>query len=244
MLMDLFFQSLPVRYKTRFHYHHFLLSLYKKIHDALEKHRLQLDEEERLANELAEKGDAKGYSWSRREEMKALALTKGWRSVFGGPSFIVRSFWQTLMLAMTGGRAANDPELNTREFVLANIARDLIKEQGWLLAFDEVQLIDIAGAGLVSRVLSWYWRLGGVVVGTSNRVPQGNSGYSQVDYSRAKACGQICTTRAYNARPLPPSSTHLPLARQSSRFTRRSIIDERSCACRNRLMPCRPATLV
>lgn len=50
--------------------------------------------------------------------------------------------------------------------MLAQVALDLIKTQGWLLAFDEVQLVDIAGAGLVSRVMSWYWRLGGVVVGT------------------------------------------------------------------------------
>lgn len=63
--------------------------------------------------------------------------------------------------------------MNTREFVLAQVALDLIKTQGWLLAFDEIQLVDIAGAGLVSRVMSWYWRLGGVVVGTSNRVPEG-----------------------------------------------------------------------
>lgn len=57
--------------------------------------------------------------------------------------------------------------------MLAGVARDLIKHHGWLLAFDEVQLVDIAGAGLINRVLSWYWRLGGVVVGTSNRVPEG-----------------------------------------------------------------------
>jgi protein AFG1 len=74
-----------------------------------------------------------------------------------------------------GGKSAYDPALNTRDFVLAGVALDLIKTQGWLLAFDEVQLVDIAGAGLVSRVLSWYWRLGGVVIGSSNRVPDGAS---------------------------------------------------------------------
>lgn len=50
-----------------------------------------------------------------------------------------------------GGRSPYDPDLNTREFVLAGVARDLIKTHGWLLAFDEVQLVDIAGAGLVAR---------------------------------------------------------------------------------------------
>lgn len=57
-----------------------------------------------------------------------------------------------------------------------------------VLAFDEVQLVDIAGAvswllsgcyrytdiavqGILRRVLTWYWRLGGVVIATSNRLP-------------------------------------------------------------------------
>ncbi|GAA5999954.1 uncharacterized protein JCM10292_003554 [Rhodotorula paludigena] len=154
LLMDLFFQSLPVPHKVRYHYHAFLLSLYQAIHRALEKQRLENEAEERAMNERYERGDKGGYPWSRREEMKARAISQGWQSVFAG------------------GRSAQDPALNTREFVLAQVALDLIKTQGWLLAFDEVQLVDIAGAGLVSRVMSWYWRLGGVVVGTSNRVPE------------------------------------------------------------------------
>lgn len=38
---------------------------------------MENDAEERWANELSEKGEG-GYPWSRREEMKAQALTKGW----------------------------------------------------------------------------------------------------------------------------------------------------------------------
>ncbi|GAA5827955.1 hypothetical protein JCM11251_005665 [Rhodosporidiobolus azoricus] len=154
LLMDLFFQSLPVPHKVRYHYHAFLLSIYQSVHRALEKQRLANEEEERAMNELYRQGGGKGYPWSRKEEMKAQAISKGWQSVFAG------------------GRSAHDPALNTRDFVLAKVALDLIKTQGWLLAFDEVQLVDIAGAGLVSRVMSWYWRLGGVVVATSNRVPE------------------------------------------------------------------------
>ncbi|SCZ91364.1 BZ3500_MvSof-1268-A1-R1_Chr1-2g01361 [Microbotryum saponariae] len=155
-LVDLFFASLPVPHKVRFHYHSFLLFIYSAVHQALEKQRVEFELEERRMNELADQGDGTaGYPWSRREEMKALALSKGWRAVFAG------------------GRSPKDHDLNTREFVLAGVARDLIKTYGWLLAFDEVQLVDIAGAGLLNRVISWYWRLGGVVVGTSNRLPQG-----------------------------------------------------------------------
>lgn len=124
-------------------------------------------------------GGTEGYSWTRRDEMKALAITKGWKAVFAGQfsnsSFETYVVDTTKLLPHTsiGGRSPNDPDLNTKEFVLASIARELIKTHGFLLAFDEVQLVDIAGAGLINRVLSWYWRLGGVVVGTSNRVPAG-----------------------------------------------------------------------
>lgn len=43
--------------------------------------------------------------------------------------------------------------------------------QNWLLVFDELQLLDVSSAGLLSDVLSWFWRMGGVVVATSNKVP-------------------------------------------------------------------------
>lgn len=101
--MDIFFQSLPVPHKVRFHYHHFLLSIYSKVslrrcfvdvsfavahlgshsqvHEALETQRIENEMEERAMNLASgEEGD-EGYPWSRREEMKALAITKGW-SVF------------------------------------------------------------------------------------------------------------------------------------------------------------------
>lgn len=45
--------------------------------------------------------------------------------------------------------------------------------------------VDVAGAGILSRVLEWYWRLGGIVVGTSNRVPERKH---QVSYP----CGWAC----------------------------------------------------
>ena len=41
----------------------------------------------------------------------------------------------------------------------------------WLLVFDEVQLLDVSSATLLADVLSWFWRMGGVVVGSSNKVP-------------------------------------------------------------------------
>jgi protein AFG1 len=73
-------------------------------------------------NSLASTNRRQGYPWSQRDEAKSQAITKGWRSVFAG------------------GRDMADPALK-REFVLACIARDLIEGEGWLLAFDEVQLV-------------------------------------------------------------------------------------------------------
>jgi hypothetical protein len=80
MLLDLFYQALPVR-KSRIHYHAFLLSLYRKVFVALEEQRVQLDNEEFNMQQLSANRDGQGYPWSRKEENKAKALTKGWRQV-------------------------------------------------------------------------------------------------------------------------------------------------------------------
>ena len=78
LLMDLFFQSLPVASKTRHHYHAFLLWIYQGVHRALEKQRLENEAEEKAMNELYQANGNKGYPWSRREEMKARAISQGW----------------------------------------------------------------------------------------------------------------------------------------------------------------------
>lgn len=142
VLLDLFFDALPTSRKIRRHYEQMLLHLYHQSFHYLESTRLS-----------AEASSANTSSpWSRREELKARALTEGWRSVFAG------------------GRSLSDPNLQ-REYVLAQLAAQLIQKEGWLLAFDEFQMVDVAGASLLRSVLEWYFRLGGVVIGTSNRLP-------------------------------------------------------------------------
>jgi hypothetical protein len=88
----------------------------------LERQRISLEKQEQTMNTLASQSPALGYPWSRKEETRAQAVAKGWRTVFAG------------------GRSLNDPSLK-REFVLACIAKDLIENEGWFLAFDEVQLV-------------------------------------------------------------------------------------------------------
>jgi peroxisome-assembly ATPase len=51
------------------------------------------------------------------------------------------------------------------------VAQRLIRHH-WLLVFDELQLVDVSSSSLLSDVLSWFWRMGGVVVGTSNKIPE------------------------------------------------------------------------
>jgi protein AFG1 len=79
MLLDLFYDSLPIK-KKRIHYHAFLLGLYRQVFVALEEQRIAADNEEREMQSLAGL-DGRGYPWSRKEENKAKALTRGWRQV-------------------------------------------------------------------------------------------------------------------------------------------------------------------
>ncbi|KAH9453154.1 hypothetical protein Pst134EB_017085 [Puccinia striiformis f. sp. tritici] len=149
--MDLFFDSLPIHQKFRRHYHHFLLSLYTLVSRRLEQSRLTVEDASEI---LSLKHQPSGYLPPKQDRARNQALSEGWRSIFAG------------------GKDPRDPTLNGPNFVLAQVARDLIINQGWVLAFDEIQMVDVAGAGILSRVLEWYWRLGGVVIGTSNRLPE------------------------------------------------------------------------
>lgn len=139
LLLDMFYDALPTPRKIRRHYEQMLLHIYHQSFQYLEAQRIAADA-------------SASSPWSRREEMKAKALSEGWLSVFAG------------------GRSLSDPAIQ-KEYVLAQLAAQLIQQEGWLLAFDEFQMVDVAGASLLRSVLEWYFRLGGVVIGTSNRLP-------------------------------------------------------------------------
>jgi peroxisome-assembly ATPase len=118
MLMDMFFNSLPVERKRRWHHHALILELYSRIH--------------RLKTPIG------------------TAVDIG------------------------------------NEYLLLRIARDLIQEAN-VLAIDEFQLpdpsvphvcvwlINSAVATIVKQVFLYYFKLGGVVVATTNRLPEGQS---------------------------------------------------------------------
>ncbi|KAK7053155.1 hypothetical protein VNI00_003774 [Paramarasmius palmivorus] len=85
-----------------------------------------------------------------------------------GPSWRSRSLavWKKLIPGSSGGfiKYQNSP-------MAYAVAKRLILHH-WLLVFDEIQLLDVSSASLLAEVLSWYWRMGGIVIGTSNKVPE------------------------------------------------------------------------
>ncbi|WVO23098.1 uncharacterized protein IAS62_004443 [Cryptococcus decagattii] len=95
--------------------------------------------------------------WERKARNKELAGRKGWKSVFAGGRW--------------GEEGKERPVWTKEEGVAFSIARRMILEHT-VLYFDEFQLIDASSAALIRDVLSWYWRLGGVIVTCSNRVPE------------------------------------------------------------------------
>lgn len=57
------------------------------------------------------------------------------------------------------------------EYILLKIAYELIEESP-ILAIDEFQLGDPASARILKGILIYFWKMGGVLVATSNRMPE------------------------------------------------------------------------
>jgi len=68
--------------------------------------------------------------------------------------------------------------------VLQAIARELVS-RSWLIIFDEFQVTDIATAAVLKELLAQVFRMGGVVVATSNRSPDDlyKGGYQRVMFA-------------------------------------------------------------
>ena len=59
----------------------------------------------------------------------------------------------------------------TAEPTIAYVVAQRLILRHWLLVFDEIQLLDVSSATLLADVLSWFWRMGGIIIGSSNKVP-------------------------------------------------------------------------
>ena len=172
MVMDIFYDSLPTKYKFRRHYHHLLLDLYKIIWEEAERRRIALRHGGSRQTVLPKIGT--GSIWKRGGSQMVDANdpknSQGWRRVLEGMPFLRPDSLSedTQNLAYVPG-----PDGDVVKTTLPlHAAAHLFLRHGHILLFDEIQLVDVASAGLLRRTLEAYWRLGGVVIGTSNRIPK------------------------------------------------------------------------
>ncbi|CAO1615421.1 unnamed protein product [Sympodiomycopsis kandeliae] len=208
-ILNIWFDSLPIRGKFRRHYHHLLLTLYRLIWVEAEKRRTALrggmpptplatSEKELEGGQYASSGPRRtvlpqrgtGTVWQRGGEhgVRSDGKGSGWRRVLQGMPF----FRPDSLSDSDGARQMTENE-KLAQVTTANLAAasnttlplhaasQLFLNYGPVMLFDEVQLVDVASAGLLKRTLEAYWMLGGVVVGSSNRLPEDlyNNGVQQ-----------------------------------------------------------------
>lgn len=148
-LVDLWFDSVATPYKVRKHYSQLVLEIYRGVWEETQR-RMQAKHQASQTQSLAP--ERSPWNKSVRERIRALAKSG------------------SLPIRWKNARGLNLDSQMVDSSIAFMVAKRLLLRH-WLLVFDEVQLLDVSSANLLADVLSWYWRMGGVVVGTSNKVP-------------------------------------------------------------------------
>ncbi|EAU91446.2 hypothetical protein CC1G_01935 [Coprinopsis cinerea okayama7 len=153
-IIDLWYSTLSTPYKARKHYNQLVLEIYRSVWEETQR---------RMHAHNLTKGPSTDADATFHESQGRAPWNR-----------VIKDQWKKLLLKnrlpskwtrhVRSSSAYADP---TIAFV---VAKRLVLRY-WLLVFDEIQLLDVSSAGLLSDVLSWYWRMGGIVVGTSNKVP-------------------------------------------------------------------------
>lgn len=144
LLLSLAFDAIPTPYKKRHHYHAFTLWLYQRVFAEIEAYK-------------------NSAPVARHESNMNKAGAKGWRAVFASGR------WKE---GADVDLSDQDPKLDDpRDTIPFRIAKEMILDYH-ILYFDELQLVDASSATLLKDVLGWYWRLGGVILFCSNRLPE------------------------------------------------------------------------
>ncbi|WVQ74984.1 hypothetical protein IAR50_004592 [Cryptococcus sp. DSM 104548] len=120
-------------------------------------HAFTLELYKQVFQELSRNRSSEEEEFEKVMKNKEMAGRKGWKSVFAGGRWNEQGGQQIVWTKEEG--------------MTFKIARNMILRYS-VLYFDEFQLIDATAAALIRDVLSWYWRLGGVIVTCSNRVPE------------------------------------------------------------------------
>lgn len=153
-LVDLWLSTLPTPFKMRKHYSELVLEIYRGVWEETRRRKALLDSHE---HERFQPPSRPVWTRTVRTRWRKLfetgALPKTWRS----------AAYRDAIKSAHSQRHHFPP-------ISFAIAHRLVT-QHWLLAFDELQLLDVSSAGLLADVLSWFWRMGGIVVASSNKVP-------------------------------------------------------------------------
>ncbi|KAF7789310.1 hypothetical protein EIP86_000254 [Pleurotus ostreatoroseus] len=157
-LVDLWFNALPTPYKARKHYNQLVLEIYRAVWEETQirmagVHRAPTEPEP----EPEPEPPTPSPSWNR-------VLHNKWREL--ASTGLLPARWMRLP-----SMSLSSSPSNSQHTIAFAVAQRLVLRH-WLLVFDEVQLLDVSSATLLADVLSWFWRMGGVLVGTSNKVPE------------------------------------------------------------------------
>ncbi|KAI0675380.1 AFG1-like ATPase-domain-containing protein [Trametes maxima] len=151
-LVDLWFSTLSTPYKARKHYNELVLEIYRAVWEETRRRMVA----HYTLEAPAEPTSGSAHSWNK-------LVRDRWRDLFRSGSLPIR--WNRRSnMTFSLSRTPLEPS------IAYAVAQRLILRH-WLLVFDEIQLLDVSSATLLADVLSWFWRMGGIVVGSSNKVP-------------------------------------------------------------------------
>lgn len=146
-LIDLWFSGMPTPFKARKHYNQLVLEMYRGV---WEETQLRMASAQASRDSTRQAPVEVAWGKNLKKQLQAL-VSKG--------SLPIK--WNSRHLSDVYGYTPT---------IAFAVAQRLVQRH-WLLVFDEIQLLDVSSATLLADVLSWFWRMGGVIVGTSNKVP-------------------------------------------------------------------------
>ena len=154
-LIDLWYSTLPTPYKARKHYNELVLEIYRAVWEETRR-RMAAAHAHPLPSESQAAAEEPSRPWNK-------FLRDQWRELLKSGSLPVR-WTRNSNMAFSLARTSLEPSI-------AYVVAQRLILRHWLLVFDEIQLLDVSSATLLADVLSWFWRMGGIIVGSSNKVP-------------------------------------------------------------------------
>ncbi|KAJ1305887.1 hypothetical protein OPQ81_010607 [Rhizoctonia solani] len=140
-LLDLWFSSLPTKHKVRKHYSTLVLEMYRAVWEETQ-HRAKAAQAQR---QFEARYGARTVKWTAE-------LKRKWKSL------LERGIWDQ---QPTEDAAPSSTTTHISPLPISQIlAARLLLRQGWLLHIDELQLLDIGSATILSDVLFHFWKMG------------------------------------------------------------------------------------